>query len=113
MPLWLGIPWETIPGSELRIVSADQTEALAEFPANWTAAQISAFVCQRPDWPWLVSVYTCIWKEVAGADPCNAKETLRRLCVGQPGASTPPGELLATLCRFREQHGFAPALLSS
>ena len=34
MPLWPGIPWETIPGSELRIVSADQTEALAVFPAN-------------------------------------------------------------------------------
>ena len=114
MPLWPGIPWETIPGSELRIVSADQTEALAEFPADWTAAQISAFVCQRPDWPWLVSVYTCCWKEVADADPRNAKETLRRLCVGKPGAST-PGELSATLCRFHERHGFPPppTLLSS
>ena len=58
MPRWGGIPWGTRPGPALRIVSADQSEALACFPETWTAAQISAFVCQRPDWPWLVSVYT-------------------------------------------------------
>ena len=49
-------------------------------------------MCGRPDWPFLASVYMCVWKEFADAHP-DAKDIVAKSCVLPPSASTPEGEV--------------------
>ena len=60
MPLLDGLPWDSIPGDRIREISADERGHLSCMPSKWTAGQISSFVCGRPDWPFLASVYICV-----------------------------------------------------
>ena len=88
MPHLEGLPWHLVPRDRIREISADEKENLSCLPKTWTAAQISSFVCGRPDWPCLASMFMCIWIEYADAHP-DARDSLQRLCVPPPGAWTP------------------------
>ena len=46
---------------------ADSHELLSELPKEWSAEDVSAFVCGRRDWPFLASTYLCLWKAVVDA----------------------------------------------
>ena len=105
MPLYEHVPWADIPSSRISTCALEH-DGLAYFPDNWNAAQLSAFVCQRPDWPWLVSAFTCLWKEYADLEP-EALPILWKLCTSPPGAST-PCELRVAADAFYHQHGYSP-----
>jgi len=103
-PHWGGMRWSDVPSRSLRAVSADEKECLEKLPSEWSAAQVSSFICQRPDWGYLASMYTCVWKEVADHIP-DAKEQVARLSTLPPSASTSgPSPLLqaaqALLCQY-------------
>ena len=87
MPLLDGLPWDSIPGDRIREISADEKGNLSCMPPKWTAGQISSFVCGRPDWPFLASVYMCVWKEFADAHE-DAKDIVKKSCLLAPSAST-------------------------
>ena len=92
MPLLDGLPWDSIPGDRIREISADERDHLSWLPPKWTAGQISSFVCGRPDWPFLASVYMCVGKEFADAHP-DAKDIVTKSCLLAPSASTLEGEV--------------------
>ena len=92
MPLLDGLPWDEIPGGRIREISSDERGHLSRMPSKWTAGQISSFVCGRPDWPFLASVYMCVWKEFADAHP-DATDIVAKSCVLPPSASSPEGEV--------------------
>ena len=107
LPYWGDVQWDEVPISSLREVSADEGENLQLFPPEWSAAQLSSFICQRPDWGFLVSAFLCIWKEVADHTP-DAVELVSRFCILPPGAemsATTP--LLNSARRLLRQHGIA------
>jgi len=89
--------WEDVPVSRWRALLADSHEHVAELPSAWSSAQASAFICGRPDWPFLTSMYVCLWKEVADV----FGETARRQF---DGAS----DVGAVIASFHRRHGFAP-----
>ena len=108
LPLHEGTPWHLVPGSRIRDISADEKENLSCLPAKWTAQEISSFACGRPDWPFLASVYMCVWKEYADTQP-EAKTVLTRLCVPPPGDPTPgESELHVAARQFFEERGIPP-----
>ena len=89
--------WEDVPIARWRALVADSHEHVSELPSSWSSSQASAFVCGRPDWPFLTSMYMCMWKEVADVFGNDARHTL--------DASS---HVLATIASFRKRHGFAP-----
>ena len=91
------LSWADVPASRWRELTADSHEHVAELPSTWSSAQASAFVCGRPDWPFLTSMYLCLWKEVADHGGTDVRLTL--------DASS---EVHATIASFRARHGFAP-----
>ena len=108
MPHLEGLPWHLVPRDRIREISADENENLSCLPKTWTAAQISSFVCGRPDWPFLASMFMCIWKEYADAHP-DARDILKRICVPPPGAWTPgKTELHMSARQFVEEFGIPP-----
>ena len=107
LPYWDGVRWDDVPISSLRSVSADERENLQLFPSHWSAAQVSSFICQRPDWGYLASVFMCIWKDVSDHIP-DAEELVARLSTlppsAQPSVATP---LLEAARRLLREHGIA------
>jgi len=87
----------------LREYSADAKEHLKQLPEEWTAAEASAYVCGRPDWAVFVSMYMCLWKEVADAaeEMGDAKGVLRWVLKNKK-------ELVAHATIFRAKHGLNP-----
>ena len=75
-------------------------------PSTWTAGKISSFVCGRPDWPFLASVFMCVWKEFADEHP-DAKDILRKSCVLPPSVATPGGENSSAPQAHTELHRLA------
>jgi hypothetical protein len=61
------VDWDDVSIAALRQLSADAKEHLSTLPDGWSAAQVSSFICGRPDWPMLASMYMCLWKEVTDA----------------------------------------------
>ena len=47
---------------------------------------MSAFVCGRPDWPFLASVFMCEWKEYSDTEQ-DAKDILSSLTTRPPSAA--------------------------
>ena len=106
MPLYAHMPWDTIPSLNVQTTCVAAPASWTSFPDNWSAAQLSAFVCQRPDWPWLVSVFTGLWNEYADSEPA-ALDIISKLCTSPPGASTPCA-LTQAADAFYHQHGHMP-----
>ena len=61
------VDWSRITRNQLRLLCADQSEYLNNFPENYTAADISDALFGRPDWGLLASCYACLWGEVCKA----------------------------------------------
>ena len=106
IPIMQEMPWHLVDGWKIRAISADEREQLSSLPARWTAAEISSFVCGRPDWPFLASCFMCLWKEYADKDP-DAKATLTSLCVPRPSHSSDAEDLqiVEVASEFFEEHG--------
>ena len=102
MPLYERMPWDHIPASNVQATSG----SLASFPKTWTASQLSAFVCQRPDWAWLAPVFTRLWKEYADSEP-DALAIVSKMCTTPPGASMPCALTMAADAFFH-QFGYSP-----
>ena len=102
------MPWDDTSSSTLRTVSVHEREHLETLPGTWSAAEMSSFICQRPDWPYLASVYMCLWKEVADRDP-DAKENVARLASMPPSVSPThvQSPLLDAARRAMQTHGIA------
>ena len=64
-----GVDWAYISVTVLRRLSVDQCELVASLPDSWTAREASSMICGRPDWPLLVSMYMCLWHDVAEEMP--------------------------------------------
>lgn len=76
------VDWSSTSISEVRLVSPDASEFLAQLPARWSAAEASSFFFGRPDWACFISMYACLWKEVAQAWPEEA-DALLVICRSQ------------------------------
>lgn len=61
------IDWSATSLEQVRLVSADSSDALGSLPSKWTAADASWFFFDRPDWGCLISMFACLWKEVSEA----------------------------------------------
>ena len=107
LPYWGGVRWDDVPSSSLRAVSADERENLQLFPSEWSAVQLSSFICQRPDWGFLASVFLCIWKEVSDHLP-DAVDIVSRLSILPPSAEVSARTPLLDAAReLLLQHGIA------
>ena len=80
---------------------------MKRLPAKWNAAQVSSFICGRPDWPFLASCFVCLWKEYAGKDP-EAKAALTSLCVPRPSHADRDLQIVCAANEFFEEHGIPP-----
>ena len=94
-----GVDWARCSMAELRSLSVDQCEFLAQLPDDWQATEASSLICDRPEWPLLVSVYVHLWREVAEAMPHALPMLAKAVYSGQ--AET-------TFATFTRLHGCAP-----
>ena len=57
--------WQEISVLQLRELGGDKhLKSLACLPSTWSAAEASALICGREDWPMLASTFVCLWAEV-------------------------------------------------
>lgn len=61
------IDWSATSLEQVRLISADSSDALGSLPPKWTAAEASWFLFDRPDWACFISMFACLWKEAAQA----------------------------------------------
>ena len=94
-----GVDWARCSMAELRSLSVDQCEFLAQLPHEWQASEASSLICDRPEWPLLVSVYTCSWREGAEAMP---------LALPMLAKAVYSGETMTMIAAFRRLHRCAP-----
>ncbi len=95
--------WESLPGTMLRGLSADSNEHLSALPEQWSAADVSGFVCGRRDWPMLASMFLCLWKEVA--DVCETRGCFEEVL---DFVSSQQSLLRDTAVRFATRAGIPP-----
>lgn len=57
--------WDKLPRVELISLEPDQKQLMSALPEDWSCATMSSFVCGRPHWPLLASMFGCLWKEAA------------------------------------------------
>ena len=65
--------WDDVPMAQWHALTADSHEHMCMLPATWTSAQASAFVCGRPDWPFLTSmckIYVLVEGSRTVSRPC-------------------------------------------
>ena len=94
---WRLAAWSDMSRDQLREISVDSHEPLANLPGNWSAEEVSAFVCGRQDWPFLASTYMCLWKAVTDAMPDACSRCLDALPQLKEAAQS-----------FHRAQGFAP-----
>ena len=94
-----GVDWAQCSLAVLRRLSVDQCEFLAQLPDDWQATEASSLICDRPDWPLLVSMYMCLWSDVARAMP-HALPMLTK--------AVHSGQAMTKITEFRRRHGCAP-----
>jgi hypothetical protein len=98
--------WQTLTLLQLREWSADANDHLACLPAEWTAKEVSAFVCGREDWPMFASMFTCLWGEAAAASCRDADET-----AGEIEATLPRLKAAAVQARAASAGALHPSVL--
>ena len=72
---------------------------MAHIPNRLMVSEPSSLICNRPDWPLLVSMYTSSWRDVAEAMP---------LALPMLTKAVYSGEAMAMVAAFRQLHGRAP-----
>ena len=91
------VGWEECGMKTLMSLSVDQCHVLKSLPSSWTASEASLLICHQPDWPLLVSMFTCLWHDVVESVP----EAEAVLTVAQHD-----GQAHTALKEFQQQHGF-------
>ena len=104
-PILEGADWDAITMQNIRELSADRNEHLDSLPPHWSAAQLSAFVCDRPDWSLWASGFICLWGEVADKVE-GAQGHVTKLCCPPPGSSSTGA--IDAICGFQQSHGVSP-----
>lgn len=66
--------WRSIPMCQVAEWTADSHNHMAAMPKEWSAAEVSAVVCGREDWPMLASIFACLWTEVAESSCFDAEK---------------------------------------
>ena len=94
-----GVDWAQCSLSVLRHLSMCQCELLVQLPDDWQATEASSLICDRPDWPLLVSMYMCLWFDVARA-MSHALPMLTKAGHSVQG--------MTKITEFRRRHGCAP-----
>ena len=61
------IDWDTVTVGDLGQMFPDQGNHLKDFPPVWSAAHLSRFLFDRPDWPIFASCFACLWHDVSGS----------------------------------------------
>ena len=83
----------------LHSLFVDRGAFLECFDASVTAADASVLVCGRPHWATFVSMFTCLWKEVADTIP-EAEAVIEK--------ARRSGQAHTTIKEFQSEHGFSP-----
>ena len=91
--------WEECNIPTLQSLSVDSCALLESFDASMTAADVSLMICGRPHWPTFVSMFTCLWNDVAETVP-GAEATIER--------ARRRGQQRRRLEEFQAEHGFSP-----
>ena len=91
--------WEQCSVPMLQKLSVDRCAFLECFDASTSAAEVSLLVCGRPHWPTFVSMFTCLWNEVADTVPGAEAAIAKARRTGQDRKA---------LEEFRSEHGFSP-----
>ena len=91
--------WEECSIPTLQSLSVDRCAFLECFDASFTAAEVSRIVCGRPHWANFVSMFCCLWSDVAANKP-QAEAVLERARRG--------GQARKTIEDFQAEHGFSP-----
>ena len=66
--------WRNVPMRQVAEWTADSHNHMAAMPKEWSAAEVSAMVCGREDWPLLASTFACLWTEVAQSSCFDAEK---------------------------------------
>ena len=88
--------WREVPLATISKVVPDQSEVLAKFPQDWSAAEVSAFCWGRPDWILLLPIFGCVW----GTLVRRWGEAVVSLAATQ--------EFRDAVGAFRQKHGHSP-----
>ena len=59
------IDWTQMKVGDLGLMFPDQGKHLEDFPSEWSAAHLSMFLFDRPDWPIFASCFACLWHDVS------------------------------------------------
>ena len=74
------VDWDATPLAVLREVAPDESEFLQSLPAAWSASEASAFMFGRPDWGIFISMFGCLFKEVADQYPVAVHGQIEEAC---------------------------------
>ena len=91
--------WSDILVKELRHITPDCHKALAKFPASFSVADASDMVCGRRDHGVFLSMWACLFGEVAKLWPDRLNDMKRLLSSEQ---------CVQILAAFKARHGVAP-----
>lgn len=91
--------WQGVPISVWRTLMADSHENVAGLPTEWSSEEASSFVCGRGDWPFLTSMFMCLWKEVSDSLSDESLDYFLKL---------PDSTVIAAIEAFQRTNGFAP-----
>jgi len=91
--------WTGVPISWWRKLMADSHENVAQFPTGWSSEEASSFVCGRGDWPFLTSMFMCLWKEVSDSFSDKSLDKLLKLS---------DSAMISAIEAFQRTNGFAP-----
>ena len=89
------VDWHALTVGDIKFMSADSNDHLAEFDSTTSAAAVSHFIFGRSDWPLLLSCFACLWNESYAKDGDQSKL-----------AGSESLYLFATT--WWQQHGIAP-----
>jgi hypothetical protein len=91
--------WTEVPISCWRKLMADSHENVARLPTEWSSEEASSFVCGRGDWPFLTSMFMCLWKEVSDSFSDTSLDNLLKLS---------DSTVISAIEAFQRTNGFAP-----
>jgi hypothetical protein len=91
--------WQGVPISFWRTLMADSHENVAGLPTDWSSEEASSFVCGRGDWPFLTSMFMCLWKEVSDSLSDESLDYFLKLS---------DSTVIAAIEAFQRNNGFAP-----
>ncbi len=98
-----GFKWSDVSLPTLLALDIGGSDALASFPTDWTAEDVSRFCFDRGDWALLVPSFSCLWADAVRACGATSPAKLAALlaCVESQGFAQ-------VVEAHRRSHGVAP-----